>query len=283
MDKVSVTPSRQTRTTIWLALLVLAALGWAVLIQQNGKMGSATQVLLQTPGMSQEMPGMDGMSASTPAPVDTHPAPTSILLYLPIWVNMMVAMMFPSVAPMVMLFATLSRNRRAEGQPSTPTWVFLAGYLAVWSLVGVLAYLLSLALPAVSMMAPGLRIDYPLAAGLVLICAGLYQLTPLKQVCLRHCRSPMSVILSGWRDGNLGSFRMGFEHGAYCLGCCWGLMLVLFVVGLMNLVGMVILSAVIFGEKVVPHGALIAKLAAVALILFGLATLLLPIIRPVAG
>ena len=276
---VCAAPSRQTRTTVWLALLVLAALGWAVLIQQNGNTGSATRALPQTPGMRQGLSGMDGMSASNPAPVDTQPAPTSILLYLPVWVSMMVAMMFPSVAPMVVLFATLSRNRRAAGQPSTPTWVFLAGYLAVWSLVGVLAYLLSLALPAVSMMAPGLRSDYPLAAGLVLIFAGLYQLTPLKQACLRHCRTPMSVILSGWRDGNLGSFRMGFEHGIDCLGSSWGLMLVLFVVGLMNLVGMVILSAVIFVEKVVPHGPFIGKLTALALILFGLVVLLMPVLR----
>jgi predicted metal-binding membrane protein len=273
VDIVSAAPSRQTRTTVWLALLVLAALGWAVLIQQNGNMGSATQAL----------PQMDGMSASNPAPVDMHPATTPILLYLPIWVAMMMAMMFPSVAPMVMHFVTLSRNRRAAGKPSTPTWVFLAGYLAVWSLVGVLAYLLSLALPAVSMVAPGLRIKYPLAAGLVLIFAGLYQLTPLKQVCLHHCRSPISIILSGWHDGNLGSFRMGLEHGVVCLGSSWGLMLVLFVAGLMNLVGMVILSAVIFVEKVVPHGPFIGKLTALALILFGLVTLLMPVLRPVTS
>jgi predicted metal-binding membrane protein len=191
--------------------------------------------------------------------------------------------MFPAAAPMVLLFTTLGQNRRAAGQRATPTWVFLAGYLVVWTLFGVGAYLLSLAIPALGMMAPGLRIDYPVAAGLVLIFAGVYQLSPLKQVCLRHCRSPLSVILHGWREGNFGTFRMGFEHGAYCLGCCWGLMLVLFVVGLMNLVAMVILSAVIFGEKVVPHGTLIARCTAVALILFGLVTLLMPIIRPVAG
>ena len=277
MDVVSVTPSRQTRTTIWLVLLLLAGLGWAILIQQNGNMGSAAQVLPQTSGMSQGMSGMDGMANmndANPAPVATHPAANSILLYLPLWISMMVAMMFPSVAPMVTLFASLSRNRRAAGQPSTPTWVFLMGYLAVWSLLGVVAYLLSLALPALSMMSPGLRLDYPLAAGLVLILAGLYQLTPLKQVCLGHCRSPMSILLSGWRDGSVGSFRMGFEHGVVCLGCSWGLMLVLFVVGLMNLVGMVILSAVIFVERVVPQGRLISKLTALALILAGLVTLL---------
>ena len=203
VDIVSVAPSRQTRTTVWLALLVLAALGWAVLIQQNGNMGSATQALPQTAGMSQ---GMSGMNASNPVPVDTHPAPTSILLYLPIWVAMIVAMMFPSLGPMVMLFATLSRNRRAAGQPSNPTWVFLAGYLAVWSLVGVLAYLLSLALPAVSMMAPGLRIDYPLAAGSVFIFAGAIPANPAETglsapLPLTHERQP--EWLARWQIGQL--------------------------------------------------------------------------------
>src|SRR5258708_31067558 len=104
----------------------------------------------------------------------------------------------------------------------------------------------------------------------------MYQLTPLKQVCLHNCRSPMNVMLSGWRDGSFGGFRMGFEHGIVCLGCSWGLMLVLFVVGLMNLVGMLILSAVIFVEKVVPYGPFFGKLTALSLILFGLVTLLMP-------
>src|SRR5258707_6081991 len=175
-----------------------------------------------------------------PLPAD----PGSIWLYLPIWIAMMVAMMFPAAAPVVALFATISQNRRAANQRAAPTWIFVAGYLAVWSLLGVGAYLLSRVLPALGMMATGLRVDYPVAAGLVLIFAGLYQFSPLKQVGLRHCRSPLSVILNGWRDGNAGSFRMGFEHGAYCLGCCWGLMLVLFVVGMMNLIGMVILIGV---------------------------------------
>lgn len=268
---MEIAPSRQTKTTVWLALILLAAIAWTVII-------------LQVQAMPQPEPGMAAMPAGLEMPdmamqrgmatMATEPA--SLLFFLPLWVSMMVAMMFPAVAPVVSLFATLSRRRREIGQPAAPAWIFLAGYLAVWSLFGLGAYLLSLVVPALGMMASGLRVDSPLTAGLVLIFAGLYQLSPLKQVCLHHCRSPLSVILHGWRDGNQGAFRMGFVHGAYCLGCCWGLMLVLFAVGLMNLLWMIILTVVIFAEKVLPYGALVARLTALALILFGLITLATP-------
>lgn len=253
METTSIKPSRWTRTTVWLALLLLSAIAWMIILQQTRMIGSMNQ-------------GMAAMDAG----------PVSLLLFLPLWISMMVAMMFPSVAPVVLLFAAINTKRRAASQPATPTWVFLTGYLLVWSLFGIGAYLLSLVVPALGMMAVGLRMDNPVAAGIVLMLAGLYQLTPLKQVCLHHCRSPLGVILHGWRDGRGGAFRMGFEHGAYCLGCCWGLMLVLFVVGLMNLVWMVLLTVAIFVEKVFPQGQLISKLIALALMLFGLFTFVTP-------
>jgi predicted metal-binding membrane protein len=211
----------------------------------------------------------EGMAAMEAGPV-------SLLLFLPVWISMMVAMMFPAIAPVVSLFATISTKRRAAHQPAAPTWMFLIGYLFVWSLFGLGAYLLSLIVPAIGMMAAGLRVDSPVAAGSVLLFAGLYQLSPLKQVCLRHCRSPLSVILHGWHDGYGGAFRMGLTHGAYCLGCCWGLMLVLFAVGLMNLIWMVLLTIAIFVEKVISRGPLISRLIALALVLFGIVTLALP-------
>jgi len=253
VETTPVKPSRRTRTTVWLALLLLAAIAWTVIFQQTQMIGSMNQ-------------GMAAMDAG----------PMSVLLFLPLWISMMVAMMFPAVAPVVSLFATISTKRRAADQPAAPTWVFLTGYLLVWSLFGIGAYLLSLVVPAVGMMAAGLRIDNPVAAGIVLILAGLYQLSPLKQVCLHHCRSPLGVILHGWHDGLGGALRMGFGHGAYCLGCCWGLMLVLFAVGLMNLVWMLLLTVAIFGEKVLPQGLLISKLIALALVLFGIFTLVTP-------
>lgn len=262
MEITPAAPSRQTKLTIWLVLLLLAAIAWTIIVVQTQAMGT----------VSQEMTGM----AMDRGMAEMAVQPESLLFFLPLWVAMMVAMMFPAVAPVVSFFDALSRKRREAGMPAAPTWIFLTGYLAVWSLFGLGAYLLSVLVPALGMMASGLRIDYPLLAGIVLILAGLYQLSPLKQVCLKHCRSPLSVILHGWRDGYSGAFRMGFVHGAYCLGCCWGLMLVLFAVGLMNLLWMIILTGVIFGEKVLPYGALIVRLTALALILFGLYTLALP-------
>jgi predicted metal-binding membrane protein len=196
-----------------------------------------------------------------------------ILLFLPIWVGMMAAMMFPSVAPMVSLFASVSREQRDAGKPAAPTWIFVAGYLAVWTLFGVGVYLLSLAVPAVGMAAPGLLTYTPLVGGSVLVLAGLYQWSPWKGACLRYCRSPLGFILHGWRDGYSGGFRMGFEHGAYCVGCCSGLMVVLFAVGLMNLGWMVLLTAVIFAEKIIPRGPIIGKAAGLAFVLFGLISL----------
>lgn len=231
-------------------MLLLAATGWAI-------------VLLQVRSMGQISQGMAEMS----------PQPASLLLFLPVWVSMMAAMMFPAVAPVVSLFATISRKRREAGEQAAPPWIFVAGYLAVWAIFGLGAYVLSLAVPAIGLATPGLRAYSPVAAGLVLILAGVYQWSPLKQVCLRHCRSPLSVVMHGWRDGAGGAFRMGFGHGAYCLGCCWGLMAVLFAVGLMNVLAMLLLTAVIFAEKVVPRGPVIGKAAALALVLFGALTL----------
>ncbi len=252
-------PSPRAQPVLWLALLLLAGLGWAITALQAGDMRSMTQ-----------MPEM-GM-APAPAPV-----------FLAVWISMMVAMMFPSVAPVASLFTTMSRARRRTGAPVAPTWALLAGYLAVWTLFGVGAYLLSLAVPAVGMRAPGLRAYSPVAAGVVLIAAGLYQWSPLKNLCLRHCRSPLAIIVHGWRDGYLGALRMGIVHGAYCVGCCWGFMVILFAVGLMNLGWMILLTGLIFAEKVVPRGVLIGKAAGVVLVLLGVGALVAPLLGRLPG
>ena len=170
--------------------------------------------------------------------------------YLGIWVTMMAAMMLPSVAPMVLLYARVSRERHRRGRASfIPTWVFLAGYLGAWTAYGLLAYGIFRLVTAAD---PGfLAWDEagPYVAGGAIAAAGLYQLTPLKEVCLRHCRGPVHFILHGWREGRIGALRMGAEHGLYCVGCCWGLMIVLVPLGVMNLAAMAGLAAVIFLEK----------------------------------
>jgi predicted metal-binding membrane protein len=251
--------SKRAQNALWLILLGLAAAGWALTILQVRKMGSISHM----PEMAMQ--------------------PVSALLFLPVWIGMMIAMMFPSVAPMVSLFAAVSRGRREAGARGLPTWIFLSGYLTVWILFGIAAFLLSRVVPAVGMAASGLWAVSPLAGGFVLILAGLYQWSPLKGVCLRHCRSPLGFILHEWRDGAGGAFRMGFVHGAYCVGCCWGLMVVLFAMGLMNLGWMVLLSAVIFAEKIVRYGPFVGKLAGVGLVLLGVISLILPLVSRLAN
>lgn len=250
--RASSRPSSRARLIAWVVLLVSAAIGWAVTI-------------FQTRSMS-DMGGMPGMP----------PMPSPALLFLSVWVAMMVAMMFPSIAPMVAVFTTVSHNRRQAGRRAAPTWVFLLGYLTIWSIFGAGAYLLSLIVPEVGMTAPGLRAYNPVIGGLTLIFAGFYQWSPLKRVCLEHCRSPLGFLTQEWRDGIGGAFRLGIAHGGHCVGCCWGLMLVLFAVGLMNLSWMVLLAAVIFAEKVVPHGPLVGKVAGVAILMSGGAILAAP-------
>jgi predicted metal-binding membrane protein len=167
---------------------------------------------------------------------------------------MMAAMMLPAVLPVVLLFARVSSERTLRGQAAVGTPVFLAGYLAVWTVFGLVAYAIFRAIVDRHFMF--LRWDEQgryVAAGAIGLAA-LYELTPLKRVCLSHCRSPLALVLGHWREGRLGAFRMGVEHGGWCLGCCWGLMLALFAVGVMSVAWMVIVAALIFVEKVLPRG-----------------------------
>ena len=190
--------------------------------------------------------------------------------FLGIWVTMMAAMMLPSVAPMTLLFARIARERRGRGRAFVPTWVFLAGYLGAWTVYGLAAY--GLFRLVTTLGADRLAWDHagPYVAGGAILAAGLYQLTPLKEVCLRHCRGPMHYLLHGWREGRLGALVMGAEHGLYCVGCCWGLMVALFAVGVMSLFWMAVVAAVIFAEKVLPYGLRLSRAFSVALVALGI-------------
>jgi predicted metal-binding membrane protein len=191
--------------------------------------------------------------------------------FLGIWVTMMAAMMIPSVAPMVLAFARVSRERASRGQAAfVPTWVFLAGYLAAWTAYGLLAYGVFRIADAVAGGALAWHRAGPYVAGGAIVAAGLYQVTPIKDVCLRHCRTPLHFLLHGWHEGKLGALRMGVEHGLYCVGCCWGLMIVLFSLGVMSLFWMAVIAGVIFAEKVFPYGERLTRLVAVAFVAFGL-------------
>lgn len=180
--------------------------------------------------------------------------PLEAALMLLMWGLMMAAMMLPSAAPMILLHATLTRRRRARGEVVATTGSFAAGYLAVWILFSLAAVVLQFGLQRAALLSPMLALTSQGVAGLVLIGAGLYQWSPLKDACLRHCRSPLDFMLTEWREGSRGAFVMGLRHGAYCVGCCWVLMLMLFVGGVMSLAWIAGLALWVLVEKLAPAG-----------------------------
>ncbi|MGH7761427.1 MAG: DUF2182 domain-containing protein, partial [Candidatus Dormibacteraceae bacterium] len=191
-------------------------------------------------------------------------------LFLVTWLVMMIAMMFPSVAPMTLAFSSVSRARSEGG---VPTAAFVLGYLLVWAAAGLIPLAGLGVLNQLSMNQPSWL---PRLAGLVIALAGVYQFTPPKKACLRACRSPLHFIVThDFGGGSVSAFRTGASHGLYCLGCCWALMAVLVVLGLMNLAWMAVISAVFFIEKNVRLGDLLPKAVGVACIVGGLLSFIL--------
>jgi len=184
------------------------------------------------------------------------------------WAVMMVGMMAASAAPVMLLFAAMHRGRAAQHWPLA-VLAFSAGYLLVWVGFSAGAALAQWALHRAAVLSPAMTTSSARVGGSILIAAGVYQFTPFKAACLTHCRSPLGFLMSGWRDGTVGALRMGIEHGRYCLGCCWALMCVLFVVGVMNLVWVAAMAIFVLVEKIAPAGALVARATGVAMITAG--------------
>jgi predicted metal-binding membrane protein len=236
-----------------LAIVTIAA--WALTIYQARTMEMPMGVV--TRGAGETMDGMGGMAATGMAGMaDEGWALDGFATFLVAWVVMMAAMMFPAAAPMFLLFRKVHAQRKAAGGAFVPTWVFAAGYLLVWTIVGILTWILvQVGSDLVGRLDAGDRQTWaPLGLGATLVVAGLYQLTPLKRVCLDHCRTPLTFVMQHWREGYWGALRMGVVHGAYCLGCCWALFAVLVAAGVMSLAWMALLTLVIFAEKVLPVG-----------------------------
>jgi predicted metal-binding membrane protein len=185
------------------------------------------------------------------------------------WAVMMVAMMTPSAAPMILMFAQVNRRRREQQVPYVPTSVFLLGYLLVWAAFAVLATLAQWGLHAASLLSPMMISTTPVLGGVLLLVAGIYQWTPLKHACLSKCRSPLGFVLNEWREGRWGAFLMGLKHGGYCTGCCWSLMALLFVAGVMNLLWVAAIAEFVLLEKVAPAGDRLGRVAGVVLVGWG--------------
>ncbi|MBI4283005.1 MAG: DUF2182 domain-containing protein [Chloroflexi bacterium] len=242
------------RRVILTLLLLFAAASWFLLVWQSARTNGE-----MTPTMGMRAP-----------------------IFLANWVLMMVAIMFPTAAPMILTFSRIYQGKQAQHQAFVPTWIFIGTYLTVWAVVGVLAYGLAIGLENLGRQSEWLMANAAHIGGGLLITAGIYQFLPIKNICLSKCRTPMSFILSSWRDGYTGALRMGLQHGTYCLGCCWLLFLILFPLGVMNVAAMAIITAVIFLEKSAPVGPRIAQVAGAALVVYGLLVQFFPFLLPTA-
>jgi predicted metal-binding membrane protein len=196
----------------------------------------------------------------------------AVLMFF-MWWAMMVAMMLPSAAPMILLFATVNRKQRARAAPFVPTGIFAGAYLVTWGGFSLVAVGLQWTLQQLTGLSPAMASTSSVLGGLLLLAAGLYQLTPIKQACLRHCRHPTTFLASHWRRGIAGAVRMGLEHGAYCVGCCWFLMGLLFVGGVMNLKWIAGLALLVLLEKTIPAGHWLGYATGVTLAGWGLIVL----------
>jgi predicted metal-binding membrane protein len=190
-------------------------------------------------------------------------------MMLGMWVVMMTGMMVPTAMRSVLIFSRLAVNATAAGHAFASGYWFALGYVIAWSLFSVAATLLQWALDRLSLLSPMMTSSSAVLTGLILMGAGLWQLSPWKEACLRHCRSPMEFLATHFSDGAGGAVRMGMSHGFYCLGCCWVLMGLLFVGGVMNLACIAAITAFVLAEKLLPSGPGLGRLAGLGLIAFG--------------
>lgn len=215
------------------------------------------------------MSGMPGMKMAASGVAAWGPSDGFVLFAM--WVVMMVAMMLPSAAPVILLFSRIGATRASSGRVSTPMSFFAAGYLAVWIAFSAVAALLQFGLHYLTLLSLEMRSANSILSGAILIATGVYQWLPVKQSCLSHCRSPLGFLTTSWKEGKRGAIRMGVTHGAFCVGCCWMLMLLLFVGGVMNLLLVAAISAMVLLEKVFPAGLVIARVSGALLVIAGAA------------
>src|SRR5262245_51719313 len=196
-----------------------------------------------------------------------------VFLFL-MWAVMMLGMMVPSATPMILMFAAVNRRPAEPEHAALRTGVFVLGYLIVWTAYSALAASAQWGLHAAALLSPMMAPTSRYLGATILIAAGIFQWTPLKEACLRTCRSPLGFIMGEWRDGGRGALIMGLRHGAYCVGCCWALMALLFVAGVMNLLWVAAIAAFVLIEKVVPGGQHISRAAGVVFVVAGALLLL---------
>lgn len=247
-------PTRYDRIAIVTCIAIITALAWAYLTHLARQMSSSADYASAMAAM--------GMAMDRPW------GAADVSLTFAMWAVMMVGMMAGAAVPVLLLFAAARASREAHGVRLS-VLMFGLGYLTIWVGFSAAAAGVQWLLHDAALLSPEMAASSPRVGGAILIAAGAYQMTRWKAACLTHCRSPLGFLMTNWRNGKTGAFRMGLRHGTYCLGCCWALMCVLFAVGVMNLAWVAALTVVVCLEKIGPAGMMTARAAAAALVCFG--------------
>jgi predicted metal-binding membrane protein len=264
---------RRDRLPALVGIVGVTVLAWIYLFWLAAGMSDMAGMTGEMSGMAGG--GMSGMGASDTSAGMAMPAlhawtPGYFVLMFLMWSVMMVGMMLPSASPMILLYDRVRERQEAKGASLAGTGVFALGYLAAWALFSLVAVLAQWALEQAALLSPMMVSASPWLGGGLLVLAGLYQWTPLKNACLVHCRAPITFLAHHWRPGRSGAFRMGLHHGLYCVGCCWVLMALLFVFGVMNLLWIAALAIFVLLEKLLPRGDLVGRATGGLMIAAGL-------------
>lgn len=243
---------KKDRLIVYSGLIIIAALAWAYMFR-----------------LDNEMKNMDMSTAHLMPGMEVWDFKKFVLMFV-MWIVMMVAMMLPSAAPSALIFARVYRKRESEGKPFVPLGVFLFGYFTVWAAFSLAATTAQWLLHKAALLSPAMVSTSPLLGGAILLAAGLFQFTPLKHACLKQCRNPLDFLIREWREGNYGAFIMGIKHGCFCVGCCWMVMVLLFVAGVMNLLWVAAIASFVLVEKVFPYPTWTSRVGGILLILWGL-------------
>lgn len=252
---------RRDRWIVLGGIAAITVLAWAYLVLDAGRMG----VMEMGEGQASAMAASADGSPMGPQFAAWTLSEASLVFLM--WTIMMIGMMVPSAAPMILLYAGVHRGQSVDAAPFAPTVAFTGGYLTVWTVFSLIATLAQYALERLALLSPMMVSSSTWLGASLLALAGIYQLTPLKGACLEHCRSPLHVVSQHWRPGSRGAWRMGLSHGAYCVGCCWFLMALLFVGGVMNLVWVAAIAVFVLLEKVAPWGRALARISGIGFLL----------------
>ena len=254
---------RRDRAVVIVAIAVITALAWADLVWLAGDMAMG--------GMDMTGYRMIPAGRGLMMPADAPWRPIEFGYVFVMWIVMMIGMMMPSAAPMILIYARVGRQAATQGKPFAASGWFAGGYLAAWAVFSLVATSAQWALERAALLTPMMESASNRLGAAVLILAGVYQWAPLKDACLSHCRSPLLFIQrhGGFHREPLGALTLGFRHGIYCIGCCWALMALLFVGGVMNLFWIATLAILVLFEKVVPFGRVVARAAGLVFIAGG--------------